>query len=240
MRRRQFISTVGGVMMAGATTFAGRTFAQNSNGLAMPSDKCRPTLRQSEGPYLTPESPLRSDIREDQPGVPLHLTLTVLDDLWCKPISGAAIDLWHCDSLGLYSGVINDEFDIRTLKLSGKSTDMRGTSFLRGHQVSGEDGKVEFTTIFPGWYTGRLAHFHLRTIVQGIAWTSHITQLYVPEDVEHAVYETESYAERGRNPIGIDRDLVVRGDSAAVKQLTIPLIKDGEGFRGEFELAVSF
>lgn len=206
----------------------------------MPSDGCRPTIRQSEGPYRTPDSLLRSDIREDRPGVPLHLTLNVVDDLWCTPINGATVDLWHSDAMGLYSGVSNDMFDLRTLQLSGESVDMRGTSFLRGHQVSGEDGKVEFLTVFPGWYTGRLAHLHLRSIIQGIAWTSHITQLYVPEDIEHAIYETAAYKARGRNPIGIDRDLVVRGDAASVRQLTVPLVKDGEGFRGEFDLAVSF
>jgi len=240
MHRRQFITTVGGVMMAGAASLGGRTLAANATELAMPSDKCRPTIRQTEGPYLTPESLLRSDIREDRPGVPVHLTLNIMDDLWCKPIKGAAVDIWHSDALGLYSGVNNELFDLQSLQLSGESIDKRGTSFLRGHQVSGDDGRVEFTTIYPGWYTGRLAHFHLRTIIENLAWTSHITQLYLPTEIERAIYETPPYKDRGQNPIGIDRDLVVRGDAAAVKQLTVPLVRDGDGFRGEFNLAVSF
>ena len=206
----------------------------------MPSDKCRPTRRQTGGPYLTPDSPLRSDIREDRPGVPVRITLNVMDDLWCQPIAGAAVDFWQCDALGLYSGVDNFLFDLKTLRLSGETVDKRGSGFLRGHQVSGEDGRVSFTTIFPGWYTGRLAHFHLRTIVQDMDWTSHITQLYLPTEIEHAVYATAPYAERGPNPIGVERDLVARGNKAAVAQLTVPLEKDGEGFRGEFDLAVTF
>ena len=107
-------------------------------------------------------------------------------------------------------------------------------------RCSGDDGRVEFTTIFPGWYPGRLAHIYLRTIIEELAWTSHVTQLYLPTVIERAVYETPPYDKRGQNPIGIDRDLVVRGDEAAVKQLTVPLVKDGEGFRGEFDLAVTF
>lgn len=240
MHRRQLLSSIGGVVLASTVAGGRRSLAAGSSELAMPSDKCRPTLRQTEGPFLTPDSPLRSDIREDRPGVPVHLTLNIMDDLWCKPIKGAAVDFWQSDAVGLYSGVNNVLFDLQSLRLSGDSVDLRGTEFLRGHQVSGDDGRVEFTTIFPGWYTGRLAHFHLKTIVEGLAWTSHVTQLYLPADIEHAVYATAPYADRGQNPIGIDRDLVARGDAAAVKQLTVPLEKDGEGFRGEFDLAVTF
>lgn len=240
MQRRQFISSIGGVILASTASLGPRAVAADSSGLAMPSDKCRPTLRQTEGPFLTPDSPLRSDIREDSPGVPVHLTLNIMDDLWCMPIKGAAVDFWQSDAQGLYSGVDNVLFDLQSLQLSGESIDMRGTEFLRGHQVSGDDGQVEFTTIFPGWYTGRLAHFHLKAIIEGLAWTSHVTQLYLPIEIERAVYETAPYVDRGQNPIGIDRDLVVRGDAEAVQQLTVPLEKDGDGFRGEFDLAVTF
>lgn len=227
-------------MVASAASFAGRSLATDSTKPAMPSGKCRPTLRQTEGPYLTADSPLRSDVREGRPGVPLHLTLNIMDDFWCKPIKGAAVDLWHSDALGLYSGVNNEFFDIQSLQMSGEAVDLRGTTFLRGHQVSGDDGRVEFTTIYPGWYTGRLAHFHLRTIIEGLAWTSHVSQVYFPTEIERAIYDTPPYKDRGQNPIGIDRDFVVRGDAAAFKQLTLPLVKDGEGFRGEFDLAVTF
>ena len=239
MHRRQFLSTVGGAMVAGAASLDGRALAAGSAQLAMPSNKCRPTLRQTEGPYLTPSSLLRSDVREDRPGVPVRLILNIMDDYWCKPLKGAAVDFWHSDASGLYSGVKNEFVDIESLQLTDEPRDMRGTSFLREHQVSGDDGRVEFTTIFPGWYTGRLAHIHLRTIIEELAWTSHVTQLYLPKEIERAVYETPPYAERGQNPIGIDRDFVVRGDEAAVKQLTVPLVKDGEGFLGEFDLAVT-
>jgi len=240
MRRRQFISGFGGVIAASTTSFGRWAGAAETTGLAMPSNRCRPTIRQTEGPFLTPDSPLRSDIREDRPGVPVRLRLNVMDDLWCEPIKNAAVDIWHSDASGLYSGVDNVLFDLQSLRLSGDSIDMRGTEFLRGHQVSGDDGTVEFTTIFPGWYTGRLPHIHIKTIVEGLAWTSHVSQLYLPIDIERAVYEAPPYADRGQNPIGVDRDLVARGDAATVRQLTVPFEKDGEGFRGEFDLAVTF
>jgi protocatechuate 3,4-dioxygenase beta subunit len=213
--------------------------ATNVTKLAMPAEACRPTLRQSLGPYLTPNSPNRSDIRENSPGVPLQFTINVFDDYFCKPIEGATVDVWHCDADGLYSGVENIEFDLTTMLDSGRSKDMRGKSFLRGHQTTGPEGTVQFTTIVPGWYTGRLGHIHLQTIIDGLAWTSHVTQLYLPQDIEQAIYETDSYKIRGPNPIGVERDLVVRGDTASVKQLTIPLEKQGEGYRGAYDIAVS-
>jgi protocatechuate 3,4-dioxygenase beta subunit len=236
--RRRFLG--GAAITGGIGSLSSFVFARDADEFVMPSGMCRPTVRQTLGPYLTPNSSNRSDIREERSGVPLHLTLNVVDDYFCKPIEGATIEIWHSDAGGLYSGVDNIEFDLTTMLDSGKSIDTRGKSFLRGHQTTGPDGRVHFTTIVPGWYTGRLAHIHLQTIIQGLAWTSHVTQLYLPQDIEQSVYKTDAYRPRGQNPIGINRDLVVRGDAASVKQLTIPLEKHSDGYRGEYDLAVAF
>ena len=107
--------------MAGAASLSGRVFATPATKLVMPSDNCRPTIRQTEGPYLISDSPLRSDVREGQPGVPLKLSLNIVDDFWCTPIKGAAIELWHCDAQGMYSGVKNDLIDLQSLRLTGES-----------------------------------------------------------------------------------------------------------------------
>lgn len=34
--------------------------------------------------------------------------------------------------------------------------------FLRGYQVTDSNGAVEFTTIYPGWYSGRTVHIHYK------------------------------------------------------------------------------
>ena len=238
MLRRKFLSQV--AVAGGIGSLSPFAVARQANELVMPSSACRPTVRQTLGPYLTPNSLNRSDIREESPGIPLHLTLNVVDDYFCKPIEGATVEIWHSDAGGLYSGVDNIEFDLTTMLDNGKSVDMRGKSFLRGQQTTGSDGRVSFTTIIPGWYTGRLAHIHLQTIIQGLSWTSHVTQLYLPQDIEQSVYKTDAYNSRGQNPIGINRDLVVRGDDVSVNQLTLPLAKHSDGYRGEYDLAVSF
>lgn len=238
MLRRKFLSGV--AVTGGIGSLSSFAVARIADELVMPSAACRPTVRQTLGPYLTPNSPSRSDIREERPGIPLHLTLNVIDDYFCKPLEGATVEIWHSDAGGLYSGVDNVDFDLTTLLDTGKSIDMRGKTFLRGHQTTGSDGRVSFTTIIPGWYTTRLTHIHLRTIVQGLAWTSHVTQLYLPHDIEQSVYKTDAYKARGQNTIGIDRDSVARGDDVSVNQLTLPLAKHSDGYRGEYDLAVTF
>ncbi|MFI5677213.1 intradiol ring-cleavage dioxygenase [Streptomyces cellulosae] len=62
------------------------------------------TSETTEGPYYIDADKLRQDITEDKEGIPLTLTLKVIDSDTCKPISNAAVDIWHCDALGIYSG----------------------------------------------------------------------------------------------------------------------------------------
>ena len=73
MKKRRFLSAMGGLAVVGSGLLGSRTLIANAAELAMPSPECHPTIRQGEGPYLTPDSQLRSDIREDRPGVPVHL-----------------------------------------------------------------------------------------------------------------------------------------------------------------------
>ena len=53
----------------------------------------------------------------------------------------AHLDIWHASPNGRYS----DE------SVEGTS----GTKYLRGYQVSDAAGTVRFTTVYPGWYSGR-------------------------------------------------------------------------------------
>ena len=68
---------------------------------------------------------------------------------------GAQVDIWHCDALGLYSGV------------SDPNADTREQDFLRGFQRTDANGAVQFQTIYPGWYSGRAVHIHFTIRTQG-------------------------------------------------------------------------
>jgi protocatechuate 3,4-dioxygenase beta subunit len=107
----------------------------------------------TEGPYFVDGKLKRSDIRANSSGggarvgIPLALTIRIVEvgsGGRCSPYEGPAVDIWHCDAEGLYSGVDSD------------------TDFLRGYQLTDANGAVTFRTIFPGWYRGRAIHIHLK------------------------------------------------------------------------------
>lgn len=142
--------------------------------------------QQTEGPYYVDGDMLRADLREDRRGTLLVLELQVLSADGCTPVAGAAVDIWHCDAAGVYSGFQG--------QLGGLDT--RGQIFLRGTQLTGADGRVQFTTIYPGWYPGRTTHIHFKV---HLSPTREVTsQLYFPEDLNREVYETEPYAAHGQ------------------------------------------
>ena len=77
----------------------------------------------------------------------------------------------------------------------GARTRLEGTTFLRGTQTAGDDGIVEFATIYPGWYRGRAVHIHVRVHRAGaVALTS---QVYFDEAYTEDVFATGEYAEFG-------------------------------------------
>ena len=123
---------------------------------------CVLALEQTEGPYYIAKGKVRRNITEGRPGRPLTLRLAVVDASTCKPIKDAAVDVWHCDALGDYSGVGGT-----------------GGTFLRGVQRTNPQGIATFRTVFPGWYQGRTVHIHVKVHVRGNV--VHTGQLYFPD-----------------------------------------------------------
>jgi protocatechuate 3,4-dioxygenase beta subunit len=122
-------------------------------------DGDEPTPRQTEGPFFSPNSPERSNLRESGiAGTPIVLAGFVLTRT-CRPIPGALVELWHADDVGRYD---NDGYR------------------LRGHQFTDAEGRYQFATIEPGVYTGRTRHFHLKYQARGEPVLT--TQLYFPEE----------------------------------------------------------
>ena len=64
---------------------------------------CTLTPELTVGPYYYPYELVRQNIREDRKGVPLRFALEVRNAKTCEPVPQAAVDIWHCDALGLYS-----------------------------------------------------------------------------------------------------------------------------------------
>ncbi|MHA6248854.1 dioxygenase family protein [Pontibacter sp. CAU 1760] len=120
-------------------------------------DHDEPTPPQTEGPFYTPSSPERSNLREKgMRGTAMVLTGQVLDTR-CQPVAGALLDWWHADDQGNYD---NEGYK------------------LRGHHYTDKQGKFRLETIMPGLYPGRTRHFHVK--VKGPDTPVLTTQLYFP------------------------------------------------------------
>jgi protocatechuate 3,4-dioxygenase beta subunit len=95
--RRHFLQTcLGGI--------AALPFARIARALPDGRPACRLSAEQTEGPYYLDRALLRQDITEGKPGLPLALRFEVLDSRTCRPLSDTALEIWHCDAQGLYSG----------------------------------------------------------------------------------------------------------------------------------------
>ena len=166
---------------------------------------CRQTAEQAEGPFYFDVERVRSDIREDRDGVPLRLGIRVRDADGCVPVADAVVDLWHCDAAGGYSGFEGEE----------------AATYLRGAQVTDAEGVAEFTTIFPGGYSGRTAHIHAKIHLDNR--TVLTTQVYVPDDASAEVHGSPPYRAGG----------TANGqDGLYDPALELTLQRQGEGWRG--------
>jgi len=122
-----------------------------------------PTVAQTEGPYYTTNTPLRTSLLEPgMVGTKLLLMGYVMTQ-GCKPVANALVDFWQADAVGVYD---NQGFR------------------LRGHQFTDEAGRYLLETIVPGNYPGRTRHIHVK--VQAPNGSPLTTQLYFPGEAQNA------------------------------------------------------
>lgn len=180
---------------------------------------CVLTPELTEGPYYVPREKLRRKITEGKPGVPLTLKLTVLNVSTCKPIRNAAVDIWHCDALGVYSGAV-----------AGNP----GTNYLRGVQKTNAKGVATFRTIYPGWYPGRAVHVHVKVFVRGNV--VHTGQLFFPAAVSNAVFKRNPYRAHGtRADTPNPQDAIFRNGG---RKGMLRVKKSGSGYVGSLAMGV--
>ena len=216
-------------MLVGRSGFSG-TYAQNNIA------GCIVSPEQTEGPFFVDERLNRSDLRVDpsnnsvSPGVPLKLTLFVsqIKNNTCTPLPGATVDVWHCDALGSYSDVRDN---------ASSAGDTRGRKFLRGYQVSDAQGKVEFQTIYPGWYRGRTVHLHYKIRTDPKSEVGHelTSQLYFDEAITDAVHAQPPYASKGKRDTTNANDGIFRRGGNG---LLLMLNKDGAGYSGMYRVGL--
>ena len=176
------------------------------------SDSCIVTPTEEEGPFPYPggeiDNPLeRSDITGGQSGIPISYTFAVVDtNNSCAIVSGARVDIWHCNKDGYYSG-----YGSQSGGVSGVSNDYTGQTWLRGYQTADAKGQVQFISVYPGWYSPRATHIHLEIFIDNVLKKQ--AQLAFPESISNVVHVTSLYAAHGVNTTTNTSDSVF-GDSA--------------------------
>jgi protocatechuate 3,4-dioxygenase beta subunit len=122
-------------------------------------------------------------------GVPLVVELTIVSSSTCAPLAARAVYLWHCDALGRYS-----------LYSAGATNQ----NYLRGVQEADANGKVSFTTIYPGCYAGRWPHIHFEvypSLASATSASSKVatSQIALPKSASDQVYAQSGYAGSAAN-----------------------------------------
>ncbi|MBO0951989.1 dioxygenase family protein [Fibrella forsythiae] len=169
----------------GTTTPGSSTVTTPSATTTAASGSCTVTPSETEGPFPTkvPANFVRKDIRADRTGVPFTMNITINNaSASCAALAGAIVDVWHCDKDGYYS-----EYGGSGMQ----SVNYQNVDFLRGRQTTDSNGLVSFTSIFPGWYSGRAPHIHVH-IYNSAGKSLLVTQIAFPYAVSNTVYTTAS------------------------------------------------
>ncbi|MBX3083680.1 MAG: intradiol ring-cleavage dioxygenase [Anaerolineae bacterium] len=203
-----------------------------ATGTALPTCVVKPAL--TEGPYFVDEMLNRSDIRIEpsdnsvKEGALFHLIFNVSDvsSNACKPLEGAQVDIWHCDADGHYSDVTDASFNTK------------GQKWLRGYQVTDKDGKAEFVTIYPGWYSGRTVHIHfkIRTDPASDAGYEFTSQLFFDEAVTAKVYAQAPYASKGTQDTLNANDGIFQGSEGMLT--LVPTQNDDGSYAATFGIGL--
>ncbi|OAA40426.1 Intradiol ring-cleavage dioxygenase, core [Beauveria brongniartii RCEF 3172] len=172
------------------------------------------------GPYYVAGESIRSNIIENQTGVPIYLDIQFINVDTCQPVVGSYVDVWQANATGVYGGVVQQGSENR----NDTWEETWGLTWLRGIQQTNKDGAVHFETIFPGHYEDRTTHIHVlthphatllpnKTIIDDHA--SHVGQMYFDQDLIDRVEELAPYNTNNQPKLSNAEDKELKGDLEA-------------------------
>ncbi len=223
MKRKDFLKSVGAIGLGSLIPWQ-QSAAGTASKETLLQDGCVLIPQETEGPYdldLSGDTTMfRQDITEGNGGIPLYLTMTILNvNDNCAPIPNARVDIWHCNKDGYYSGFNNQPGYLGTQSHSG-------ATFFRGIQLTDSNGEVKFTTIYPGWYPGRVGHIHFQVFISSLLKAT--SQLAFPESLNTEINNTELYSAHGQNSTKNTNDGVFF-DTDNTQYQIVNIAEDGNG-----------
>jgi protocatechuate 3,4-dioxygenase beta subunit len=143
----------------------------------------------------------RMDISEAQSGLPVRLAFLIVNPS-CQPVPGATVEVWHTSPAGLYSGS-----DASNMCTNGNAA-ARAARYFRGIQTADANGRVDFNTCFPGWYSSRTIHIHFTVRVGGTEYLT--SQLFFEDALNNDIISTQPlYNTRGAKDTSNTSDRVI-------------------------------
>ncbi|MGI5454512.1 intradiol ring-cleavage dioxygenase [Streptomyces sp. CA-249302] len=253
VQRRRVLIGGGTVAVAGGLMYAGLASADTvtsttdsatdttvSTEASASTGVCTLNAEVTEGPYSLEGALVREDIREDKEGVEVQYTFTVVDQANdCAPLADALVEIWHCDSLGEYSGFVGG---------NGHTEEDDGT-FLRGGQMTDSNGQVNITSIWPGHYVSRAVHVHMRVhtdvTLTDDSYTGgeiiHTGQLFFDPDINTEVQASSPYSDNTTTETSLDDDTIYDDGGASSGLLTLTALGSSvsDGYTATLTVGVS-
>ena len=111
-----------------------------------------------------------------------------------------------------------------------------GKKFLRGYQVTDDQGRVNFTTIYLGWYQGRAVHIHFKVRTNPASSRGHAatSQWYFDDALNDQVMAQAPSTKAGRRTLNT-ADGIYRDGGAA---LTLKPTASGQGYAAAYDIGV--
>jgi protocatechuate 3,4-dioxygenase beta subunit len=107
-------------------------------------------------------------------------------------------------------------------------------TFLRGIQPTDQSGVATFTTVYPGWYTGRTVHIHVKVNVGGK--TIHTGQLFFDDTYTDTVFKDNApYNARSARQMRNANDGIFNGGGAGS---IVVISNDDKGYTGSMTMGV--
>ncbi|WP_149825486.1 intradiol ring-cleavage dioxygenase [Streptomyces tailanensis] len=222
---------------AEGTTAASASASESASSSS--SSVCVLNAEVTEGPYSLEGALVREDIREDKEGFKVQYTFTVVDVANdCAPLASALLEIWHCDHLGEYSGFVGG---------NGHTYEDNGT-FLRGGQMTDENGQCSITSIWPGHYVSRAVHVHMRVhtdvTLTDDSYTGgeiiHTGQLFFDEAINEEIQATSPYSDNTTPETTLSNDSIYDDEGASSGLLTLTALGSSvsDGYKATITVGV--
>lgn len=99
------------------------------------------------------------------------------------------------------------------------------------------NGQCSFTSIYPGWYQGRVTHVHFKVRLTSTTYVT--SQFAFPDNINTAVYTTSLYVAKGQNSLTNTSDNIFGTANPENQVMAVTPNAATGGYNGTFTIGIS-